>query len=80
MFIYPSGKPGSLRISSINDLLAYSSFPAGLGSFVYPPAPDGEDATKVSLTTFVIADFDSDEGLQLLQESLKAIVSVGLFC
>lgn len=34
--IYPSNKPGSLRVFSMTDLLAHSNYPYSADSFVYP--------------------------------------------
>lgn len=35
-FIYPSSKPGSLRIENLVDLVETSDLPFNPGSFVYP--------------------------------------------
>ncbi|EKM57416.1 glycosyltransferase family 24 protein [Phanerochaete carnosa HHB-10118-sp] len=66
-YIYPSGKNSEL-VLNVPELLAKASFSSGQDAFVYPP---GE--AQVSLTTLIIADLDSEEGLALAKEALMAM-------
>ncbi|KAH9930812.1 glycosyltransferase family 24 protein [Amylocystis lapponica] len=67
--IYPSGK-ASLRVFALPDLIARFGFPGGPGSFVYPP-----DSERVPLTTYIVADFDSEAGLELVREAMTSAKS-----
>ncbi|KAK0480614.1 UDP-glucose:glycoprotein glucosyltransferase-domain-containing protein [Armillaria novae-zelandiae] len=66
-FIIPSNAIGSLRIYNLPELLARTGFDVGPGAFVYPP--EGE----TPITLFLIADFNTEEGLELLKSALASI-------
>ncbi|CAL1698787.1 unnamed protein product [Somion occarium] len=70
--IYPSGQNGGLRVLSLLELHERSGFPRQTGSFIYPPGDD-----QVPLTTYVVADLDSEAGLSLVKEALKSITAGG---
>ncbi|KAK0452361.1 UDP-glucose:glycoprotein glucosyltransferase-domain-containing protein [Armillaria borealis] len=66
-FIIPSNAIGSLRIYNLPELFARTGFDVGPGAFLYPP--EGE----TPLTLFLIADFNTEEGLELLKSALASI-------
>ncbi|KZT07030.1 glycosyltransferase family 24 protein [Laetiporus sulphureus 93-53] len=68
--IYPSVKTGDLRILSLLELVGPYEFLNWPGSFVYPAEPE-----RVPLTTYVVADLDSEAGRQLIKEALSATAS-----
>ncbi|GJF00041.1 glycosyltransferase family 24 protein [Phanerochaete sordida] len=67
-YIYPSDKTGGLRVVNLPELLGNARFPGGSDAFVYPPG----DA-QLAFTTYVVADFDSEEGRALAKEVLSAM-------
>ncbi|OSX61274.1 glycosyltransferase family 24 protein [Postia placenta MAD-698-R-SB12] len=69
-YIYPSGKTDDLQIFSLLDLVGKNGFPRQSESFVYPP-----ESERVSLTTYIVADFDTKEGISLVKEVLTAVTS-----
>ena len=86
--IYPSSKAGDLRIHSLFDTVVKFGFPSGHGSFIYPRklCLDFElsdnvlirstaEATDIALTTYVVADLNSEAGQALVREALAASVS-----
>ncbi|KAK0458728.1 UDP-glucose:glycoprotein glucosyltransferase-domain-containing protein, partial [Desarmillaria tabescens] len=58
---------GSLRIYNLPELYARTGFGAGPGAFIYPP--EGE----TPITLFLIADFNTEEGLELLKSALTSM-------
>ncbi|TFY57738.1 hypothetical protein EVJ58_g6843 [Rhodofomes roseus] len=66
-YIYPSSKAGGLRISNLFDSVLKLGFPSAQESFVYP-----SDVQQVPLTTYIVADLDSDSGQSLVRETLAA--------
>ncbi|OCH94043.1 glycosyltransferase family 24 protein [Obba rivulosa] len=67
-YVYPSSKSGSLRIVDMQEAIARASFPSQHGSYIYPV-----DSEKTPLTTFVVGDFNAEDGLLLLKEALDAM-------
>ncbi|KAH9924083.1 glycosyltransferase family 24 protein [Fomitopsis serialis] len=65
--IYPSSKAGDLRISNLFDSVVKYGFPNGPGSFVYP-----SELQQVPLTTYVVADLDTEAGQAFVREALTA--------
>lgn len=85
--IYPSSKAGDLRIHSLFDTVIKFGFPNGRGSFVYPRKPRlgfklsdnvlirlTAEATDIALTTYIVADLNSEAGQALVREALAASV------
>ncbi|KAJ7813688.1 glycosyltransferase family 24 protein [Mycena olivaceomarginata] len=65
-YIFPA--PGDLRIVSLPELFSRTRFRITPSTFVYPP-----ETELIPLTTYVVADFDTEEGLQLAREALTSI-------
>ncbi|KAI0754012.1 glycosyltransferase family 24 protein [Daedaleopsis nitida] len=68
MYIHPSNKAGSLRIYSLPELIEGNGLSSAPGAFMYPP-----ESEEVPLTTYVVADFDSEESKQLVKEALASM-------
>ncbi|KAG7448716.1 uncharacterized protein BT62DRAFT_965246 [Guyanagaster necrorhizus] len=66
-FIIPSNAIGGVRIYNLPELFVRTGFDAGPGAFVYPP--EGE----TPITLFLIADFNTEDGLELLKSALMSI-------
>ncbi|TCD67335.1 hypothetical protein EIP91_000256 [Steccherinum ochraceum] len=78
--IFPSKKTGSLKILSLPDLNARFGLPLSEGAFVYPKAADREDEESekeadIPISTYVIADLDSQGGKKLVREALESLAS-----
>ncbi|KAI0090064.1 glycosyltransferase family 24 protein [Irpex rosettiformis] len=72
-FIYPAAKSngiGGLHIVNLMDLYQSSQFPISSGSFLHPPG-----SLRLNASTFVVADFNSDDGVALLKEVLQSMNS-----
>ncbi|KAF8069177.1 glycosyltransferase family 24 protein [Lyophyllum atratum] len=67
-YIYPATTPGSLRIFNLPDLFSRTGFHVAPSAFVYPPG-----SPVIPLSLYVIADLDSEAGLQLVKEALSSI-------
>ncbi|KAJ7342428.1 glycosyltransferase family 24 protein [Mycena albidolilacea] len=65
-YIFPA--PGDLRIVSLPELFSRTRFRVTPSTFVYPP-----ETELIPLTTYVVADFDTEAGLQLVREALTSI-------
>jgi UDP-glucose:glycoprotein glucosyltransferase len=86
--VYPSGKPSSTQHTSLPQLFETTGFKAKAGSYLQwrkaPPKPyrglfadqlrtaERKDAPVV--TSYVIADFDTEDGLDLLKEAVESLV------
>ncbi|TFK82573.1 glycosyltransferase family 24 protein [Polyporus arcularius HHB13444] len=68
MYIHPSPGAGSLRIFSLPDLIERNGLKSSAGSFLYPA-----ESEQVPLTTYVVADFDSEESQHLVKEALLSM-------
>jgi len=83
-YIFPPNSPGSLKIANLPDLFSRKQFNR-LSPYVYPRKlfvlnlsvhTDKQVAgfTNVSQSLYVIADLDSEDGLNLIQEALISLV------
>lgn len=86
----PSGRGhaldgGSLRMFNLPEVFSKAGFQTTDGSFVvpsayfflhltYPPSRKVGENDDLAVTAYVIADFDSHEGLELAKESLNFMV------
>ncbi|KAJ8514563.1 hypothetical protein ONZ45_g7920 [Pleurotus djamor] len=66
--IYASSDNGNLRIYDLPSLFSKVGHEVRKFNFVVP-----KSSSKVSMTTFVIADFDTEQGLRLVAEALKSL-------
>ncbi|EPQ50934.1 hypothetical protein GLOTRDRAFT_82068 [Gloeophyllum trabeum ATCC 11539] len=70
--IYPAAsapnKPGSLQIRSLPEVFARIGRPLGVESYLYPPG-----SSQLALSTYVVADFDTTEGMALLMNVLQSM-------
>ncbi|KAI0641470.1 glycosyltransferase family 24 protein [Trametes meyenii] len=73
VYIHAAQKPGSLRIFSLPELIERNGLNSTPGAFVYPA-----ETEYVLLTTYVVADLDSEEGRALVGEALKSITPQSL--
>ncbi|KAI0676218.1 glycosyltransferase family 24 protein [Trametes maxima] len=73
MYIHASQKPGNVRIFSLPELIERNGLNSTPGAFVYPA-----EVEYVPLTTYIVADFDSEEGRALAGEALKSITPQSL--
>lgn len=90
-YIFPSQPQGILKIANIPALFTKIGFKLP-SSYIYPRqfvSPGmyfdwqtcAADAFDVSQSLFVIADLDTDDGLDLIKESLLALVGLDVcFC
>ncbi|KAG5636220.1 hypothetical protein H0H81_008754 [Sphagnurus paluster] len=67
-YIYPAKAPGSLRIFNMLDLFSRTGFRSTPSTFIYPSS-----TSAVPLSLYVVADLDSQAGLQLVKEALLSI-------
>ncbi|PIL30079.1 hypothetical protein GSI_07656 [Ganoderma sinense ZZ0214-1] len=69
-YVHPSAKAGAgdLRIFGLPDLIEANGLKSSPGAFVYPA-----ESQQVPLTTYVVADFDSEEGAKFLKEALASV-------
>ncbi|KAL0959808.1 hypothetical protein HGRIS_011489 [Hohenbuehelia grisea] len=67
-YIYPTTTPGSLRVHNLRELFAHSGFHFDGRAFVYPEA-----ATATPLSVLLVADLDSEHGIQLVKEALTSL-------
>ncbi|EIW54691.1 glycosyltransferase family 24 protein [Trametes versicolor FP-101664 SS1] len=67
-YIHPTQKAGSLRIYSLPELIERNGLNSTAGVFVYPT-----DSELVPLTTYVVADFDSEKGREFVKEAIKSV-------
>ncbi|KAG5641244.1 hypothetical protein DXG03_005668 [Asterophora parasitica] len=67
-YVYPAKTPGSLRIFNLPDLFSRTGFLVEPSSYLYPSGPQ-----ILPLSLYVIADLDSQSGLQLVKEALLSI-------
>lgn len=88
-YIHPTQKAGSLRIYSLPELIERNGLNSTAGAFVYPSelvlfvvrdacradATGEADSELVPLTTYVVADFDSEKGREFVKEAIKSVVS-----
>ncbi|KAJ7608670.1 UDP-glucose:glycoprotein glucosyltransferase-domain-containing protein [Roridomyces roridus] len=65
-YIFP--KSGDIRVVDVPALFKRTGFRVAPSSFVYP-----SETEQIPLTIYVVADFDSQEGLGLLQQALLSI-------
>ncbi|KIP02024.1 glycosyltransferase family 24 protein [Phlebiopsis gigantea 11061_1 CR5-6] len=72
-YIYPTGKTGDLRIVNWLEVPETAGVLYDNRAFVYPPT---EEVT--TLTVFVVADLDSEEGLELAKETLKSMTETSV--
>ncbi len=88
-YVHASAKAGDLRIFSLPDLIEANGLKSTPGAFVYPGeyliGPwmltstntfAAADSHQVPLTTYVVADFDSDEGVEFIKEALTSMVTL----
>lgn len=89
-YIHPAQKAGSLRIYSLPELIERNGLNSTAGAFVYPSelelfvvwdacradATGEADSELVPLTTYVVADLDSEKGRQFVKEAIKSVVSI----
>ncbi|KAH9946426.1 glycosyltransferase family 24 protein [Epithele typhae] len=68
VYIYPSSKPGSLRIFSLPELIGGNGLSSAPQAFVNPV---GEGSLPI--TTYLVADFDTPEGVELAKQALMSI-------
>ncbi|TBU43432.1 glycosyltransferase family 24 protein [Dichomitus squalens] len=68
MYVHPSTAVGGLRIFSLPELIESNGLESKPGAFVYP-----EQSEQVPLTTYIVADFDSEESRGLIKEALLSI-------
>ncbi|OBZ72146.1 UDP-glucose:glycoprotein glucosyltransferase, partial [Grifola frondosa] len=69
IYIHTSANAGNIRIFSLTDLIGRNGLNSFPGSFVYPL-----DSDRTPLTTYIVADFDTEEGLQFVKTSLASAV------
>ncbi|KAF5378749.1 hypothetical protein D9615_006978 [Tricholomella constricta] len=67
-YIYPATTAGSLRIINLPDLFSRTGFRLAPSSFLYPSG-----SQIVPLSLYIVADLDSQAGLQLVKEALLSI-------
>ncbi|KAH9887933.1 glycosyltransferase family 24 protein [Cubamyces lactineus] len=67
-YIHPSQQAGSLRIFASPELIEGHGLSSTAGTFVYP-----DESEYVPLTTYVVADLDSEDSRGLIQEVLKSM-------
>ncbi|KAI8974783.1 glycosyltransferase family 24 protein [Trametes punicea] len=67
-YIHPTQKAESLRIFPLPDLIEKNGLNSTAGAFVYPA-----ESEHVPLTTYVVADFDSESSRTLIQATLKSM-------
>ncbi|KAF7307809.1 hypothetical protein MKEN_01141000 [Mycena kentingensis (nom. inval.)] len=65
-YIFPAS--GDVRVVNVPDLFKRTGFRTTPSTFVYPPGTE-----QIPLTMYVVADFDSEDGLGLLREALLSI-------
>ncbi|KAI0367405.1 glycosyltransferase family 24 protein [Pilatotrama ljubarskyi] len=71
--IHPTQKVGGLRIYSLPELIERNGLKSTPGAFVYP-----EESDYVPLTTYVIADLDSEENRGFMKEALLSMTPESL--
>ncbi|CDO68442.1 Glycosyltransferase Family 24 protein [Trametes cinnabarina] len=67
-YIHPTQKAGSLRIFSLPELIKKNGLNSTAGAFIYPA-----DTEQILLTTYIVADLDSEESRVIIKEVLKSI-------
>ncbi|OSD04995.1 glycosyltransferase family 24 protein [Trametes coccinea BRFM310] len=67
-YIHPTKKAGSLRIFALPELIEKNGLNSTAGAFIYPV-----DSEQVLLTTYIVADLDSEDSRQLMKEALKSM-------
>lgn len=86
--VYPSGKLSNGQLTSLPQLFEATNFKAKAGSYLQwcktPPEPDrgpfvdflwtAERKDAPLVTTYVIADFDTEDGLDLLKNAAESLV------
>ncbi|KAH8113837.1 UDP-glucose:glycoprotein glucosyltransferase-domain-containing protein [Phellopilus nigrolimitatus] len=71
-YIFPSAaRPGvgsgSLRVFNLPEIFKKTVFAPAAGAYLYP------DSEEMTLTTFVVADLDSEGGIALMKEALLSL-------
>ncbi|TFK38220.1 UDP-glucose:Glyco protein glucosyltransferase-domain-containing protein [Crucibulum laeve] len=67
-YIYPSTGGGSLRIMNLPELFEKTGLRLSPSSYIYPA-----DTESVPMSVYVVADLDSEVGLELVKEALGSI-------
>ncbi|KAJ3001154.1 hypothetical protein NUW54_g6613 [Trametes sanguinea] len=68
-YIHPTQKAGSLRIFALPELIEKNGLNSTAGAFIYPL-----DSEQVLLTTYIVADLDSEGSREIIKEALKSII------
>ncbi|KIM46645.1 glycosyltransferase family 24 protein [Hebeloma cylindrosporum] len=67
-YIFPSNAAGRLRIVNLPELFGRARFRVSPPTYIYPPEFD-----SVSESLYIVADFDSVAGLDLIKEGLNSL-------
>uniref|UniRef100_A0A8H8CJL8 Glycosyltransferase family 24 protein n=1 Tax=Psilocybe cubensis TaxID=181762 RepID=A0A8H8CJL8_PSICU len=68
-YIYPAAGSKSVHIVNLPEVFAKSRFRLSSSAYLYPPA----DAQSISESLYVVADFDTEDGLALVKDAVSSL-------